>query len=475
MNPSSISETKKQHLDRIREHYDPQTGITKAAETYREMLARYFNLLIPASGSVLEVGCGGGELLALLNGNSKCAVDVSAEQIQRAKEKVPGAEFLVQAGEELNLPDRTFDYIVLSETLNLAVDVQLILERLKGVSSSETRLLINVYSALWRPLISLGTALGLRGRHPESNWLSKDTLAGLLSLSGWELIRCESRILCPIKVFGLETLINRFVAPLVSPLCLTLFVMARPQPDRKPKEKSVSVIIPARNEAGNVEAAAARTPRMGTWTELIFVEGNSTDNTWEAIQQAKASSPGRPIKTLQQTGKGKGDAVRTGFAAAEGDILMILDADLTVPPEELPKFYDAIVSGACDFANGSRLVYPMEKKAMQFLNLCANKTFGILFSWLIGQPVKDTLCGTKVLTKANYQRIAENRAYFGEFDPFGDFDLLFGASKLNLRILDVPIRYKERVYGETNIHRWKHGWLLLEMVLFAATKLKFVA
>jgi SAM-dependent methyltransferase len=475
VNPSSVSEIQKQHLVRIRDYYDQQTGITKAAKTYRDILARYYNLLIPVAASLLEVGCGGGDLLAQLNGNSKCGVDISPNQIQRAREKIPTAEFHVQAGEELNLAGRTFDYIVLSETLNLAVDVQLILERLKAVSSSETRLLVNVYNALWRPLISLATAMRLREQHPASNWLSKDTLAGLLALAGWELIRYESRILCPVKLFGLETLLNRFLAPLLSPLCLSLFVVARPISDRRPNEKSVSVIIPARNEAGNIEAAVARTPTMGTRTELIFVEGNSTDNTWETIQQVKAKHPSRAIKILQQGGKGKGDAVRTGFAVAEGEILMILDADLTVPPEELPKFYDAVVCGACEFANGSRLVYPMDEKAMQFLNLCANKTFGILFSWLLGQPVKDTLCGTKVLTKENYERIAENRTYFGEFDPFGDFDLLFGASKLNLKILDVPIRYKERVYGETNIHRWKHGWLLLEMVTFAAAKLKFVA
>jgi SAM-dependent methyltransferase len=475
VNPSSVSEIQKQHLSRICDHYQQATGITKAAETYRDMLARYYNLLIPATASVLEIGCGAGDLLARLNGSRKCGVDISPDQIQRAKEKVPTAELYVQAGEELNLPGRIFDRIVLSETLNLAVDVQLILERVKAVASPETRLLVNVYSGLWRPLISLATTLGLRQRHPVSNWLSRDTLAGLFSLAGWELIRCESRILCPIKVFGLETLLNRFLAPLLTPLCLSLFVAARPTPDRRLNEKSVSVIIPARNEAGNIEAAVARTPTMGVRTELIFVEGNSTDNTWETIQQVKARHPSRAIKILQQGGKGKGDAVRTGFAVAEGEILMILDADLTVPPEELPKFYDALVSGACEFANGSRLVYPMDEKAMQFLNLCANKTFGILFSWLLGQPVKDTLCGTKVLTKKNYERIAENRTYFGEFDPFGDFDLLFGASKLNLKILDVPIRYKERVYGETNIHRWKHGWLLLEMLIFAAAKLKFTA
>jgi SAM-dependent methyltransferase len=475
VNPSSVSAREKQHLTRICEYYEQQTGITKPAEHYREMLSRYYNLLIPGAASILEVGCGNGELLSRLHGSSKCGVDLSPAQIKQAKEKIPGGEFYVQAGEELSLPGRTFDYIILSETLNLAVDVQLILDRVKAVSTGQTRLIINVYNALWRPLISLATALGLRMRHPESNWLSRDTLAGLLSLSGWELIRCESRILCPLKVFGLENFLNGFVAPFLSPFCLSLFAVARPIPDRRSKEKSVSVVVPARNEAGNIEDAVARTPTMGTWTELIFVEGNSTDNTWETIQQVKASHPSRPIKILQQSGKGKGDAVRAGFAAAEGEILMILDADLTVPPEELPKFYDAVVSGACEFANGSRLVYPMDERAMQFLNLCANKTFGILFSWLLGQSLKDTLCGTKVLSKENYQRIAENRNYFGDFDPFGDFDLLFGASKLNLKILDLPIRYRERVYGQTNIQRWKHGWLLLKMLFFAAVKLKFLA
>jgi glycosyltransferase involved in cell wall biosynthesis len=236
----------------------------------------------------------------------------------------------------------------------------------------------------------------------------------------------------------------------------------------------VSVVIPARNEAGNIEAAVRRIPQMGAGTELIFVEGHSRDATWGEIQRVARENPDLKIKILQQTGRGKGDAVRAGFAAATGDILMILDADLTMPPEELPKFYEILASGRAEFANGCRLVYPMEEHAMQFMNLCANKAFGLIFSWLLGQHVKDTLCGTKVLSRAHYERIAANRSYFGDFDPFGDFDLLFGAAKLNLKIADVPIRYRERTYGETNIQRWKHGWLLLRMVLFAARKLKFV-
>jgi glycosyltransferase involved in cell wall biosynthesis len=258
-------------------------------------------------------------------------------------------------------------------------------------------------------------------------------------------------------------------------LCLTVLSISRRVQIGRSRPSIVSIIIPARNEAGNIENAVLRTPEMGAGIELIFVEGHSKDNTWAEIQRIEAEyRTRRKIKILRQTGRGKGNAVREGFDVAEGEILMILDADLTMPPEELPKFYDAVSAGRCDFANGCRLVYPMEGKAMKFLNLCANKAFSILFSWLLRQPIKDTLCGTKVLTKTNYQRIAANRQYFGDFDPFGDFDLLFGADKMNLKIIDIPIRYRDRTYGETNIQRWKHGWLLLRMVVFAARKLRFI-
>ena len=382
--------------------------------------------------------------------------------------------FLSRRRRNSSLPNRTFDYVILSDAVNLAADVEQIFRRLRSVAHEKTRLLVNIHSTLWRPLVWLATALRIRNRYPVCNWLSKADLHALLELSGWEPIRFESRVICPIGLFGLERFLNRFVAPLVSPLCLVLFGIGRIRPELKTEEKSVSVVIPARNEAGNIEGAVLRTPQIGSSTELIFVEGHSADKTWDEIARVQKKYADRKIKIQRQTGKGKGNAVREGFDLAEGEILMILDADLTMPPEDLPKFYDALVEGHCEFANGSRLVYPMDEKAMRFLNLCANKMFSVVFSWLLGQSVKDTLCGTKVLYRSDYRKIAENRNYFGEFDPFGDFDLLFGASKQNLKILDIPIRYKERTYGDTNIQRWKHGWLLLKMVAFALRKLKFV-
>lgn len=462
------------HLAKIREHFERSPGqLSGASAFYRRLLAHDYNLLIPADSRVLEIGCGGGDLLACLHARNVTGLDLSPRQIERAQQRVPHGRFFVGAGETLTL-EGSFDYIILSDVLNQAADVQALLRQLQKVSHPGTRLLINSHSNLWRPAFSLARALGLRSPAPEESWLSAADLRNLLGLTDWEVIRHSNRILCPLPLLGIERLFNRWLAPLLPVFGLAVFLTARPRRLSAPRPLKVSVVIPARNEAGNIEAAVRRTPDMGAGTELIFVEGHSRDHTWAEIQRVAREHPERGIKILQQSGKGKGNAVREGFAQATGDILMILDADLTMPPEELPKFYEILATGRAEFANGCRLVYPMEKRAMQFLNLCANKTFGLLFTWLLGQPLKDTLCGTKVLSRAHYDLIVANRAYFGDFDPFGDFDLLFGAGKLNLKIADVPIRYRDRTYGETNIQRWKHGWLLLRMVLFAARKLKFV-
>ena len=467
------SELTQQHLDKIRAFYDAAPGKPNGiARHYRAQLAHYYNLLIPANASVLEIGCGSGELLARLNAARKTGVDLSATQIAAARERLPDAEFHVQAGEALQLTG-TYDVIIISDTLNLVADVQQLLANLHQVSHADTRLLINFNSSLWRPFLTLGRWLGAKSKEPQSSWLNTADAHNLLQLADWSPLIAQPRLLLPLPCLGLDRLVNRWLAPIFTWFCLTVFCVARPARPGANKARTVSVIVPARNEAGNIQAAVRRTPDMGAGTELIFVEGHSKDDTWDQIQRVAREFPERKIKIMQQTGKGKGDAVRMGFAAATGDILMILDADLTMPPEELPKFYQVLASGHAEFANGVRLVYPMDEKAMQFLNLCANKAFGIIFTWLLGQPVKDTLCGTKVLSRAHYDRVAANRAYLGDFDPFGDFDLLFGAAKLNLKIADVPIRYKERTYGSTNIQRWSHGWLLLRMVLFAARKLKF--
>ncbi len=444
------------------------------ARHYQTLLQRFYRFLVPPGMRVLELGCSSGELLAAVEPVRGTGVDFSPAIIELARRHHPRLGFHVSDVARYSTGE-TFDYILMSDLVNDLPDVQESLVRAHQFATPQTRLVFNFFNNLWRPILALAERIGAKAPTPRQNWLSAADMKNLLRLAGWELIKMDTRILWPVRTPLIEPLLNRWLAPLLRPLCLTVFMVARPLPVVPPdKHYRCSVIVPARNESGNIEAAVQRTPEMGLGTEIIFIEGHSKDNTWEEIQRIKDKYPHRDIKALKQRTKGKGGAVREAFAVANGDLLFILDADLTVPPEQLPKFYEAARSGAAEFVNGVRLVYPMEQEAMKFFNMVANKFFGLAFTWLLGQPIKDTLCGTKVLFRADYEALARNRSYFGDFDPFGDFDLLFGAAKLNLRIVDLPIRYAARTYGETNIQRWRHGWLLLRMVIFAARRMKFV-
>lgn len=342
--------------------------------------------------------------------------------------------------------------------------------------SRRTRLVINYYSHLWQPILSIAQTLGLATPTLQQNWLTSEDLKNIMHLSGFEVIKNWVEILLPLQIPLLASFVNKFLVKIwgFNQLALTNFMIARPISYQKERDYSVSVIVPARNEAGNIENILKRMPEMGISTEIIFVEGNSTDKTYLIIEELLPKYPQRKIILIKQDEKGKGDAVRKGFLKATGEILMILDADLTVAPEDLPRFYDALATNKGEFINGVRLVYPMEKGAMQFINLLGNKFFSMAFSYLLNTPIKDTLCGTKTLYKNDYDIIANNRSYFGNFDPFGDYDLIFGASRLGLKLIDLPIRYRERTYGSTNIHRWAHGWLLIKMMIFAARRIKYI-
>lgn len=448
--------------------------IRSSQRYYQRLLRGFFAFLVRPNASVLELGCGAGDLLAAVKPNRGVGVDFSPSLIEAARKRHPVFEFCAVEAMEFLMAEK-FEYILLSDLVNDVADVQGLFEHVLRNASQQTRLVLNFHNTLWRPILSLAQRLGLKSPTLSQNWLSLEDVKNLLHLAGWEVVKTDTRILWPIRTPLIDALLNRWIAPLLKHVCLSVFVVARPRAMASANASyRCSVVVPARNEEGNIEAAALRIPEMGSGTEIIFIEGHSKDNTWQEIQRVAAKYPKRDIKILKQRSQGKGGAVREAFAVAQGDLLFILDADLTVPPEELPKFYHVARTGLADFVNGVRLVYPMENEAMRFLNMVGNRFFSGAFTWLLGQPIKDTLCGTKVLFRSQYQLIAQNRGYFGEFDPFGDFDLLFGAAKLNLKMLDLPIRYRARTYGETNISRWKHGWLLLRMVWFAARRLKFV-
>lgn len=445
---------------------------------YHERLAELYRWLVPPGSSVLELGCGTGDLLAALQPGIGVGVDLSAGMVAAARARHPGLEFVESDAQEFRA-DRTFDFIILSDLVNDLWDVQAVLERVMPLCHSGTRVIINAHSNLWRLPLEAAQRAGAANRLLPQNWLTVDDVTNLLALTGFETVRHWDEILCPVPVPGLARLANRVMVKSwpFRLAALTHMIVARPEHALKPPQPSsplVSVIVPARNEAGNIDEIFRRVPEMEAGTELVFVEGHSRDETYAAIEAGMARYPERRSQLFRQPGEGKADAVRLGFDRSHGDILLILDADLTVAPEDLPRFVEALRSGRGEFINGVRLVYPMEDQAMRFFNLLGNKFFSLVFSWLLGQPIKDTLCGTKVLWRADYQRIVEGRRYFGNFDPFGDFDLLFGAAKLTRKIVEMPIRYRQRVYGETNIRRWSHGWLLLKMSAFAARRMKWV-
>lgn len=446
--------------------------------SYHQRISEVYINLIPQESKVLEIGSGNGDLLASLKPVVGVGIDFSSQQVQIAQNRHPELHFYCVDVDEISttVPVQEYDFIILSDLLNDLWDVQDTFQRIAPYCHSRTRIIINFYSRLWQPILSLAQLIGLANPNLYQNWLTKEDVNNLLNLSGFESIKNWAEVLFPLPIPVLREFFNKFLVKIwpFHFLALSNFMVARPLPDAKKQDFTVSVIVPARNEAGNIENILKRTPEMGAGTEIVFVEGNSTDNTYQTIVEKLPNFPERRTCLLKQDGKGKGDAVRKGFSQATGDILMILDADLTVPPEDLPRFYSALVEGKGEFINGVRLVYPMEKEAMRFFNFLGNKFFSLSFSYLLSQSVKDTLCGTKVLFKADYEKIAANRSYFGDFDPFGDYDLIFGATKLNLKYLEIPIRYKARTYGTTNISRFKHGLLLIKMVFFAMGKIKFV-
>ncbi|MDY7036855.1 MAG: glycosyltransferase [Thermodesulfobacteriota bacterium] len=458
----ALAEKRQYWRERNRYYYDDQE--------------RYFRFLVPEGLSILELGCGTGDLLHALKPKRGVGIDFSQGMLKIARTRYPDLEFQEADIEHIGDWQETFDVLIMSDMIGHLQDIEETFRGLRAFCNSNTRIIISYYNFLWEPILKAGEIFNLKMPQQYQNWLASEDICNLLSLAQFQVVKSESRLLIPKRIPWFSDFVNRYFSSLpgIRRLCLTRYIVARAIQLREKKAFSTTIMIPCRNEKGNIKAAIERIPSFGEHQEIIFVDGHSTDGTREKIERVIQEYPHKDIKLMLQDGRGKGDAVRKGFSAAKCDILMILDADLTMPPEDLPKFYHALSEDHGEFINGSRLVYPMEKQAMRVLNLIGNKFFSIMFSWILNQRFKDTLCGTKALFRKDYEKIRAHRNYFGEFDPFGDFDLIFGAVKQNLKVVEVPIRYRERTYGRTNIKRFTHGWLLLKMTIFAYRKIKAI-
>jgi SAM-dependent methyltransferase len=475
-------------LDRVRSFYDDlgagrEQWIARS-RYYYAALTDLLRFIVPPGRRVLDVGCGNADQLAALSPSLGIGVDLSQSMIDLARRKHPGLALHRQAAEELHLPEHEvrgeaggFDFVVMVNVVGELADVLVALKRLRPLVHADTRLVIVYYNHLWEPLVGPAARLGLKLDNPTQNWLSPGDLRGLLHLGGFEVVKSGMRMPCPKYVPGVAELMNDVLGrlPLIQQLGFVRFVVARPSLplSRPPADYSATVVVPCKNEEGNVPAIPDRVPEMGAFTEIVFVDDQSDDATGARVRDAIAAHPGRRIKLVAGPGRGKGAAVRAGLAEASGDVLMILDADMTVMPEDLPAFFEAITANKGELVMGTRLVYPLGAEAMRTANILGNKLFAWAFTFLLEQRITDTLCGTKVVMRRNYTRLLEARALFGDLDRWGDYDWIFGAAKCNLKIVEIPVHYVERVAGESKMgKRLRNGLVMLRMCWLALRRLK---
>ena len=477
---------KKKHLQKIKGHFNlmakkRENWIKKSKYFHNEDL-RVIKEIIPIDSNVLEIGCGNGNLIGNLDVRQSIGIDISDKLIDSAMNKFSRVKFfcsdIISFRKKFISPTK-FDFIIISDTIGYFNDIQKTLESIHDFCKPETRIVISYFSPIWQPILSLAEKIGLKMPDLNPPLFASSDLKNFVEVSGYQTIKLEKKIILPLKLFGIERIVNRFIAnlPIINHLCLRQYLICRSlKVIKKNQFKSASIIIPCRNEFGNIRAGLKRIESFCKKMEVIFVEGNSSDDTWNEIKKVMKEDEFKKknfiIRALKQEGSGKKNAVFKGFDNAKYEVLMILDGDLTVKPEELSKFWDKISSGEAEFINGTRLIYPMEDNAMRFLNYIANKIFSYLFSWILGQRYTDTLCGTKIISKKNYLRAKSFTKDLEKLDPFGDFFFIFSSLRLNLKMIEIPVRYKARKYGETQISRFRDGFKLIKMFFITFFKFK---
>lgn len=461
-----LAERRRQQQDSVAEHRDDWIHSNRY---YYDRIKRLLRFIVEPGRRVLDVRCETGHLLAAVEPARGVGVEIGHAMVEQASRNYPALQFVQADPEELNLNEK-FDYILFNHIFD-TIDILRALVQIRRHCNPQTRLLVINYNQLWQPILETASKLGLRSRCVEPNWVSEYDVTGFLKLAGFRALRTHRLFFFPKWMPLLSALLNDFVAKLpgLRRLCMMQIIVARPQPEpEREHDVTVSVVIPCRNEHGNVRPAIERIPNMGKNTEIIFCDDKSTDGTADEVRRMQALHPERDIRLVDGPGICKAENVWTGFRAARGDVLMIVDADLAVMPEELPDFLRILVNHRGEFINGSRLVYPMQEKAMKFANMVGNKVFGLAFSFLLDQRIKDTLCGTKVLWRKDWQRMERILGSWGIRDLWGDYELLFGASRLHLEIVEVPVHYQERIHGVTKMTRVFSNGLRMLRICFHA-------
>ena len=468
--PEALEVRRQGTADAQRRVAEARRGWMERRSYFYSLMRRALSFFVEPGERVLSVRCQDGWMLEAVEPREGVGLEITGEMVEVAKKQHPRFRYEVGFADTFQVQGE-FDAIIVADP-GETVDLQQEFENLRRCCHRGTRLCVYGYNSLWQAPLELAERLGLKMPQPEQNWLTEFDFRNLLELAGFEVIKVHYAALLPFRISLVSWFCNNVLAhvPGLRRLCLIHFIIARPVPESgSASDLSVSVVVPCRNEEGNIEAAVQRIPALGSQTEIIFCDDQSTDNTRAEIERMMRAHPEKNIRLVEGPGICKAKNVWAGFDAAEKDVLMILDADLTVMPEALPGFFDAIASNRGEFINGSRLVYPIPREAMKVTNRAGNVVFSWLFSLLLGQRIKDTLCGTKVLRREDWLHMRKYVDYWGVSDRWGDYDLLLGAAKLNLRIVDLPVHYQERVAGVSKMTRVLHNAKIMLAIMWKAS------
>lgn len=453
MSPIIKKESVAEHFDEIAPNYD---NWKRKNSYYYSNIKAFISRIFPPGSKVLEVGCGTGEILASMNPKRGVGIDISQKMVELAKQKYPQYTFIHAPIEDLDI-DEKFDYVIMVDVVDHVYDVVDVFTSLRRFCHPTTRIILTTISPWWEPILSLMEKLSAKMPEGPHNFIEKRILGNMIEMVGFSVSYSGYLLLFPKWIPILSYIMNSIGVRIwgLNRLSAVQYMIIQPE-FKKTFDLGLgcSVIIPCHNEEDNIESAVRRIPSMGKETEIIVVNDGSTDGTAEKVRALQKEISNLKLVDYSPN-RGKGQAVKQGFDAATQEVIMILDADVSTPPEELPRFFEPLNRGVCQFVNGTRMVYPMEEQAMRTVNLFFNKMFGYMMSFITQQTLTDTLCGTKALYRSDYKRMQWG------IDRWGDFDLLFGAAKMGSKIMEVPVHYLTRQSGESKMKSLKHGIHLL--------------
>lgn len=358
--------------------------------------------------------------------------------------------------------EKKFDVIVVTDVLEIYSDIYLFLEKLNNLLEDNGKLILSSVNTRWGNLLKIAELLGLKSKTNNFSYIHLNKIEKISNGAGYDLIETITRQFIPFKFLYLGNIINKILELLLFyfKFGVKTYIVLRKISIRE-KSLSKTIIIPAKNEEGNLEELVSRIPKFEN-CEIIFSIGESSDRTLEVSKKIIDKNSDFNIKLIEQSKNGKANAVWEAIALSSGDVLAILDSDLSVDPETLKDFFKIIESNSADFVNGTRLVYEMEKGSMRIINKLGNRVFQYLIGKIINEDLTDSLCGTKVFKKDLIKKIFWWQDNFNLKDPFGDFDLIFAASYTGQKILEYPIHYRTRKYGTTQISRFRDGFKLVK-------------